>query len=329
MVDIGKTFLAMFIKPEHIPDSVSALVKLDVTDRSIQKADKDLAVGKYAQPHITKARMDKAQQHWLDNILTNLRAGYVSAATKILQLPLKNKVLRRLSVLDPELHNHSQTTLAFKHLARALPNVVKPEEEGDLAMELNAYSVDRQVQSICDEYGKGKRVDTDFWAHVSQLKTFDEQRYPTLCKLVCSLLTIFSGPLIESTFNIMGDIIEEDRTKLTIENYEAVAIVKSVMKRKKVHAATLKVTASMKRCCISAYSSYQKHLQSKKELLEQKKQEKLNQSVAKLKQEKAKHLAKLVKLKNRLLKKDSVSRKRKITASNDSGNSRQWKRIKQ
>lgn len=50
--------------------------------------------------------------------------------------------------------------------------------------------------------------------------------------LISALMSIFSGPLIESTFNIMDDIVEKDRSKLTVENYEAVAIVKTSLKRK-------------------------------------------------------------------------------------------------
>ena len=50
--------------------------------------------------------------------------------------------------------------------------------------------------------------------------------------LISALMSIFSGPLIESTFNIMDDIVEKDRNKLTVENYEAVTIVKTSLKRK-------------------------------------------------------------------------------------------------
>ena len=46
-------------------------------------------------------------------------------------------------------------------------------------------------------------------------------------------MSIFSGPLIESTFNIMDDIVEKDRSKLTVENYEAVAIVKPLLRERK------------------------------------------------------------------------------------------------
>lgn len=58
MLDVTRQFLGMFIKPEHIPDRVSKLVKLDVTDRDIQKTDRDLGVGKFAHVDMNKARLD-------------------------------------------------------------------------------------------------------------------------------------------------------------------------------------------------------------------------------------------------------------------------------
>lgn len=60
MVDVTKKFLFLFIKPEiKIPERVSHLMKLDVEDVSIQKADKDLSVGQFTTSHLGKARMDK------------------------------------------------------------------------------------------------------------------------------------------------------------------------------------------------------------------------------------------------------------------------------
>jgi hypothetical protein len=329
MVDITKQFLSMFIKPEHIPKNVSALVKLDVSDQAIQKSDKDLSVGKHALLLINKARQDKSQHHWLDTLYTNLRAGYVSAAVKILQLPLRNKTIRCLSVLDPDTQSHSQAQGAFKYLASLLPNVIREEETGHLDMELNAFSVDEQVSDLRGRYDE-KRVDSGFWCHIGQLQTFDNQRYPVLNKLVCALLTAFSGPLIEGTFNIMGDIIEEDRSTIAIENYEAVALIKTALKRKKVKSNNLKVTPAMKKCVISAYENYRKHLSNKKEQAEKKKREKLNHSIQKLKLEKAKRLTQLVKLKNRVLSKKCKNggEKRKITDTSSSTSGRQWKRIK-
>ena len=50
--------------------------------------------------------------------------------------------------------------------------------------------------------------------------------------LISALMSIFSGPLIESTFNVMDDIIEKEHSKLTVENYKVVTIVKTSLKRK-------------------------------------------------------------------------------------------------
>ena len=140
-------------------------------------------------------------------------------------------------------------------------------------------------------------MDTKYWAEVFKLKTFSEPRYPMIQRLVGSLLSIFSGPLVESSFNIMDDIVEKDRARMSVVNYEAVAIIKTVLRKKGVKAHKMPVTADMKRSCITAYSSYQKYLEKKKAEEIRRKEERLSVSVNKLKLERAKKLAKLVKLK--------------------------------
>ena len=45
-----------------------------------------------------------------------------------------------------------------------------------------------------------------------------------LLKFISAMLSLLSGPLIESTYNIMDDNVEKDRSKLTVENYEAIGI---------------------------------------------------------------------------------------------------------
>lgn len=37
------------------------------------------------------------------------------------------------------------------------------EEIGDFAMELNSFSVDRQVKEFVDKYVEGQQVDEYFW----------------------------------------------------------------------------------------------------------------------------------------------------------------------
>ncbi|KAH3696088.1 hypothetical protein DPMN_083551 [Dreissena polymorpha] len=131
----------------------------------------------------------------------------------------------------------------------------------------------------------------------------------------------------------MGDIIEEDCAKMCIENYEAVAIVKTAMKMSNVNASTLKVTTAMKGNCLQAYSNYQKFLKQKMVDIEDKKKIKLSESIGILKFEKAKHLAKLTRLKNRLVNKVARQKETRKRAAEESSlklpsTSNKWKRIK-
>jgi hypothetical protein len=64
MYDVTTELFSFFKKPEYIPNSsVRKLLKVDVTDREIQKSDKDLNVGKYGYADLNKARMDKTCNH--------------------------------------------------------------------------------------------------------------------------------------------------------------------------------------------------------------------------------------------------------------------------
>ena len=169
-----------------------------------------------------------------------------------------------------------------------------------------------------------------FWSKVFSLKTFNEPGYPLLKTLISALLSIFSGPLVESTFNIMDDIVEKDRSKLNVENYEAVAIIKTTLKKKKVSAVSMVVSANTKKSCIKVYVTYQQFLVKKKEAAEKKKKkkkrdEKLKASVLLLKKEKAKRIAKLVRLKNRRLEQEAGKRQNE---NSDRGGRPRWKRIK-
>ena len=326
MFNVTREVLGMFIKPEHIPESVREVLNLDVSNESLQKSDKELQVGRYAFVSMNKARMEKKNQHWVRSLYSDLRAGYIAAAKKLLKMPLGNRTLRKLSVLDPHLANHNQASSSIKALAMSLPNVIDENEAGALAVEADRYSTDRQVSELATSYDENQmRIDVHYWAKVFNLKTFNEPRYPMLQKFISAMLSIFSGPLIESTFNIMDDIVEKDRSKLTVENYEAMAIIKTALKRKKISAVEMTINADMKKACIKAYSTYQQFLAKKKEAKEQKREEKLKDSVMLLKKEKAKRVAKLIKLKNKRLQGESLKRKKQNVA--EGGKSR-WKRIK-
>ena len=68
---------------------------------------------------------------------------------------------------------------------------------------------------------------------------------------------------------------------------------------------------------------YQECLAKKKELAEKKKEEKLKASVSLLKKEKAKRIAKLIRLKNRKQERKAIKRKRDTACSSNGKNGRE------
>ena len=68
----------------------------------------------------------------------------------------------------------------------------------------------------------------------------------------------------------MDEIVEIDRTKLTIENYEAVAIVKTTLKKENVKTAEMKVTSNMKKLPYCLCQLQKNPSEIKKEIAEKK-----------------------------------------------------------
>ena len=209
---------------------------------------------------------DKKKNHWLNSFFKALRSAYIVGAKGLLKLPLLNKNLTNLSCLDPGEQRSSTTKPAFMELAEHLPNVVPESKQGQLDGELRKYTVDGQITNMdVDETGPDFHLDTDWWAKIFTLKDgFGRDRYPVLTVLVKALMSIFTGPAVEGTFNIMGDIITEDRTSLTTFNYEALAVIKRRLQVSGQHAVTMNVPQKMKESVQESWKTYQEKLNKNK-----------------------------------------------------------------
>lgn len=132
---------------------------------------------------------------------------------------------------------------ALTALGEALPNVVPPAEIGQLVEECRAYQLDGDMLLRLQSYTEGNcRVDVDWWSHVAFLKKAERDvRYPTMCKLVKALLSIFTGPLVEGSFNLMDDILKDDRCSMNVETYESLAVIKSTLKARDRTASTMTI----------------------------------------------------------------------------------------
>lgn len=89
-------------------------------------------------------------------------------------------------------------------------NTFSKEERGQVSMEVSRYNVDAQVMLLANAYTEELRKDSGYWTKVLAFQDGKEDRYPSLKKLVTSMITVFSGPLTEATFNIMDDVVEND-----------------------------------------------------------------------------------------------------------------------
>lgn len=217
MVALVRELLSKFMRPKAIPLSHKKILKVDVRSRDLQLSNQRLSVGQFCYNAMNKARVE--WKVWVGHIYDSLRERYMKSAEFLLKnLPLDNIILTSLSALTPSLIQSDAVVGAFTTLGEALPNVVPPEEIGQLVEECRAYQMDADMLLRVPNYiEEDCRVDIDWWSHVASLKNSERGvRYPTLCKLVKALLSIFTGPLVEGSFNLMDDILESDRCSMNV-----------------------------------------------------------------------------------------------------------------
>jgi hypothetical protein len=203
----------------------------------VQVNDRHLFVGKHAFQAYRKA----LHQHWGLEIAGKLREGYAKAAEFLLKnLPLENRNIMGLSCMNPAAVQEQNCMSSMLKLAEMLPNVVTEREVEQLDEELREFIEEPMVKTTAA--GFNSEVDCivkDFWVRVFK------PEYCLLSKLVKALLSVFCGPSVEATFNIMDDIITKDRSKLEPENYEAASFVRSVVKQKYRTAVNMPASKTM------------------------------------------------------------------------------------
>ena len=99
----------------------------------------------------------------------------------------------------------------------------------DTHQEILQYNVDQSLPSFQD----GDDV-VRWWACVDDTGT-----YPGLCQAVKAAMSIFHGPLVESSFNIMGNIIDQRSTSMNITTFSAIQTVKYTLQSRKMSAVDM------------------------------------------------------------------------------------------
>ena len=65
------------------------------------------------------------------------------------------------------------------------------------------------------------------------------------------LLSIICGPLVEATFNLIDDCMEEDQRGMTQQNLEAKLKIKYFCKSRRMDTANMEITAKMRQKVLS------------------------------------------------------------------------------
>lgn len=218
---LTKQFLSYFIKHEAIStaDKVEDLLKIDVGSTANQLPDNLIFTGVEVSKLIKNSKKSDVK---VMEFKETLKTAYSKCAQYMLRkLPLKNSSFIRFTGLDPDLKGTTAAFSALIKLAESLPNVICEDEMTELDQEIRNYQVDSNIK-----ISSSLNILADFWMPIFKMKQGNNFQYPLLSKLVKAVLTCFHGPHVESAFNLMGNIMTENRTSLNIESLDSVQTIK-------------------------------------------------------------------------------------------------------
>ncbi|XP_076354683.1 uncharacterized protein LOC143249156 [Tachypleus tridentatus] len=214
-------FLACFVKAEHLQNLTPLkLQKLDLneTDKLLKKTT--MFVGDVAKQIVVKKGKDSTVLKFLEDVQT----AYTTCGSYLQKkLPLNSRTLQALCAIDPVVKGHSVTGEHLTDLADFFKQLLP--ENHSVSQEILRYNVDSDLKCQSDTDVVG------WWTTEYMMDT-----YPALSKVVSGALSVFHGPMVESSFNVMGDVIDAKSSKTAIETYTAYQTIKYSLRSKETTA---------------------------------------------------------------------------------------------
>jgi hypothetical protein len=308
-----KKFLSCFCKPEMMAGMTPKKIKaLDLKPDMFLRR-RDMYIGGAAQVILSKFRTN--DQDALD-FLQSVETAYSTCGKYMIgKLPLDSETLKALSAVDPTATGHSFSLHYLKKLPGLFPTVQINADA--FQIEVHSFQVDPSLPSaFIDQTEKPVRLDI-WWSRV-----FKSKKYPELTKVMKAVLSIFHGPMVESSFNIMGDIIDERSCRMNVTTYEAIQTVKYKLhssnksaieyfhRDDKLHSpVNVRICKSMR----TAYGRYQAELQEQCKAREAVQEQMQIQKKTLQSKEKAKKLLQNAERKSFLAHAEKQERIRKLT----------------
>ena len=131
-------------------------------------------------------------------------------------LPLCNPVLQGMSALEPALRTNSVGLKCLSHLCKCLNRFVREEDDIHVDRELHMYSVDGSLGN-----NLGDEDILKWWCNIDATG-----RYPGLAAVAKAALSCFHGPVVESTFSVMTDVIDKKSGSMKLATYSAFQNIK-------------------------------------------------------------------------------------------------------
>ena len=153
--------------------------------------------------------------------LCKVKTAYVMCG-KTLQkkLPLDNMSLKVCSALDPAKRCAAATT----DLLLLLPTLVRSLPDSD------------QFKKEARSYSASHTIEADPKQPIDQWWDGLKERYPLLCQGALALLSCFHGPLVESSFSSMSEILDCYSARTSIETFSAIQDVRHYLSAREVTA---------------------------------------------------------------------------------------------
>ena len=208
-------FMACFVKAEHLHTTPKKLMEMEFRDKMLPLREF------YVGPVAEKLKAENPSHPIVLQFLDTVKTAYMSTAAYMQKkLPLNSRTLQALSALDPLVRGHSETGILLKRLSGPgmMGHLVPPQ--CDVPLEVVKFNVD----STLPLYSDGDNM-VNWWA-----KVMDTGRYPGLNHVVRGALSIFHGPMVESSFSAMGDIITNKSTKMSVATYNAIQTTKYALR---------------------------------------------------------------------------------------------------
>ena len=235
-------FLSLFVKPEVVKetseqckrdeakapiiDQLSFLRKIDLTQRENLLPLHQMFLGQEVQKLlvIKVGKVSFVSNENKKAFLQNARKSFVACGQVLQQkMPLDNKALKLCSALDPRRRCANETREVLSQLPNFVPHLAQSDA---FLQEVRSYSVSQTLPPAAD-------------CQIDQRWQNLKDRYPHLCQGACAMLSCFHGPIAESSFSAMANIMDCHCAHLSTGVFSAVQSVRHYIQARHTTALNL------------------------------------------------------------------------------------------